>query len=249
MNTQHTIEKMKTMRMSAMAELYHQSMQQGIYQNLTNDEWMAMLIDHEWEDRQNKKITNLIRKSAMTQKVSVADIDYSAHRQLDRTQYERMLSLQFLKNKENIIITGPAGIGKSYLAQAIGHQACHMIHKTQYFILARLFDYARKNQVEGRYLKYLHSLHKTDLLIIDDFGLHPFKKGDAQILLDVIENRHLKASTIVNSQIPVSGWHELIGEGTIADAILDRIVNTAHRIKLNGDSLRKNFTFSSLVNN
>lgn len=248
MNAQQTIEKMKNMRLTAMAELYHQSLQQNMYQNLTNDEWMTMLIDHQWEDRQNRKINNLIRKSAMTQKVAVTDIDYTTDRHLDRTQYERMLSLRFLQNKENIIITGPAGIGKSYLAQAIGHQACHMLHKTQYFILARLFDHARKNQVEGRYLKYLNALYKTPLLIIDDFGLHPFKKGDAQILLDVIENRHLKASTIINSQIPVSGWHELIGEGTIADAILDRIVNTAHRLKLDGHSMRKKFTFSSLDN-
>ena len=144
----------------------------------------------------------------------------------------------------NIIITGPAGIGKSYLAQALGHQACHRLHKTQYYILARLFDHVRKYQVEGKYLKYLKALHKTQLLIIDDFGLHPFKKGDAQILLDVIENRHLRASTIINSQIPVNQWHQLIGEGTIADAILDRVVNTAHRIKLDGHSLRKKMKLS-----
>ena len=249
MNTQHTIEKMKTMRMTAMADLYHQSMQQNMYQDLTTDEWMTMLIDHEWQDRQNRKITNLLNKSGMTQKTAITDVDYTTDRQLDKTQYQRLLSLQFLKTHENIIITGPAGIGKSYLAQTIGHQACHMLYKTQYFILARLFDHARKNQVEGRYLKYLKSLYKTPLLIIDDFGLHPFKKGDAQILLDIIENRHMKASTIVNSQIPVSGWHELIGEGTIADAILDRIINTAHRLKLNGHSMRKNFTFSSLDKN
>ena len=244
MNAQQTIEKMKMMRLTAMAEMYHQSMSQNMYQELTTDEWMSMLIDHQWEDRQNKKINSLIHRSAMTQNVSVQDIDYTSNRKLDKTQYERMLSLQFINNKENIIIIGPAGIGKSYLAQAIGYQACHMLHKTQYYILARLFDHAQKCQVEGKYLNYLKGLHKTRLLIIDDFGLHPFKKGDAQILLDVIENRHLRASTIINSKIPVDGWHELIGQGTIADAILDRIVNTAHRIKLDGHSLRKNFTLS-----
>ena len=185
----------------------------------------------------------------MTLDVSVQDIDYTSNRKLDRGQYERLLSLGFIKNKENIIITGPAGIGKSYLAQAIGCQACQMIHNTKYFILARLFDHARKYQIEGKYLQYLNSMKKTQLLIIDDFGLHPFKKGDAQILLDIIENRHLKTSTIINSQIPVNQWHPLIGEPTIADAILDRIVNTAHRIKLEGESLRKNFKLSSLNDN
>ena len=244
MNAQQTVEKMKLMRLHAMAELYHQAASQNMYQQLTQDEWMTMLIDHQWEDRQNRKITRLIRTSAMTLNISVQDVDYTSNRKLDKTQYERMLSLSFIKNKENLILTGPAGIGKSYLAQAIGYQACHMLHKTQYFILARLFDHVRKWQVEGKYLQYLNGLHKTSLLIIDDFGLHPFKKGDAQILLDIIENRHLKASTIINPQIPVKGWHELIGEGTIADAILDRIVNTAHRIELDGHSMRKHFTLS-----
>jgi len=244
MNAQQTIEKMKMMRLTAMAELYHQSMKQNTYQELTTDEWLTMLIDHQWEDRQNKRIDSFIRRSSMTQNVSIQDIDYTSDRKLNKTQYERMLSLQFIKNRENIIITGPAGIGKSYLAQGLGYQACHMLHKTQYYILARLFDFVRKCQVEGKYLNYLKGLHKTSLLIIDDFGLHPFKKGDAQILLDIIENRHLKASTIINSQIPIEGWHELIGEDTIADAIMDRIINTAHRLKLDGHSLRKNYRLS-----
>lgn len=246
MNAHQTIEKMKNMRLSAMAELYHQAVTQNLYQQMTQDEWMTMLIDQEWQDKQNKKIKNLIYRSGMNRNISNHDIDYSTNRKLDKGQYERMISLSFLKNNENIIFTGPAGTGKSYLAQALGYQACQMLHKTQYYILARLFDYARMCQVEGKYLKYLKSLHKTRLLIIDDFGLHPLKKGDAQILLDIIENRHLDASTIINSQVPVKGWHELIGEGTIADAILDRIVNTAHRICLDGHSLRKNYTFSSL---
>ena len=248
MNAHQTIEKMKHMRLTAMAELYHQSVTQNLYQDMTQDEWMAMLIDQEWQDRQNKKIKSLIHRSAMSKNISNHDIDYSSIRKLDKGQYERLLSLQFLKNNENIIFTGPAGIGKSYLAQALGHKACQMLYKTQYYILARLFDHVRMWQVEGRYLKYLKSLQKIHLLIIDDFGLHPFQKGDAQILLDIIENRHLTASTIINAQIPVSQWHELIGEGTISDAILDRIVNTAHRITLEGHSLRKNYTFSSLEN-
>ncbi len=156
MNAQQTIEKMKMMRLTAMAELYHQSMNQNMYQELTTDEWMTMLIDHQWEDRQNKKINSLIHRSAMTQNVSVQDIDYTSVRKLDKTQYERMLSLQFIQNKENIIITGPAGIGKSYLAQGLGYQACRMLHKTQY---SELLTRPNKFRVIGsrpRELKLLH---------------------------------------------------------------------------------------------
>lgn len=245
MNAQQTIEKMKLMRLKAMAQLYHQAVSENRYNGLTQDEWMTLLVDHEWEDRQNRKIQSLLKRSMMRGNISVHDIDFTSDRNLSKNQFDRLLSLQFLKNYENVIITGPAGTGKSYLAQALGHQACHQLIKVQYFILARLFDHVRKWKVEGKYLKYLNAIHKTDLLILDDFGLHPFQGDDAQILLDLVESRHLKASTIVNSQIPVNQWHELIGEGTIADAILDRLVHTAHRIELTGHSLRRNYKLSS----
>ena len=151
----------------------------------------------------------------------------------------RLSTLDFVKRKENIIITGASGTGKSYLAQALGYQACLMENRVLYTNTAKLTGRLKLSKVDGTYLKELSKIRKVDVLILDDFGLHAFDNQSREILLDVIDERHNYASTIMSSQIPVSAWYELIGEQTIADAILDRIVNSSHRIKLEGESLRK----------
>lgn len=239
MNEQSTVEKMRLMRLKAMAKLYYQAVTENTYTDLGTDEFIGLMVDHEWEDRQHRKISNLVKRAAFKTNASAQNIDYQSQRNLDKTMIQRLLSLSFLKNAENIIITGPTGTGKSYLAQTLGHQACQMLHKTRYFITARFFDQAKLARLDGTYLKFITQLHRTPLLILDDFGLHGMDKVDRQVLLDLVEERHQKASTIFSSQIPVSGWHELIGEGTIADAILDRIAYSSHRIELEGNSLRK----------
>lgn len=239
MNTHTTIEKMRTMRMSTMASLYHQATTEHLFKDLSSDDFVSMLIDTEWEARQTRRIANLIKTASFNQGASPTDIDYSASRSLDKTTMQRLLSLQFMQHAENIIITGPTGVGKSYLGQAIGVQACQMLHRTAYFVTARYFDAAKLAKLEGTYLKLIKQLQKCKLLILDDFGLHSLEQADRQFLLDLIEQRTGKASTIICSQIPVSSWHEMIGESTIADAILDRVVHSSHRIELKGESLRK----------
>lgn len=239
MNTHNTIEKMRAMRMKTMAEIYHRSIHEHHYKDLGTDEFMAMLVDSEWEERQRSKITNLIKRAGFRIQARASDIDYQSSRNLDKTMLQRLLTLNFIKNTENIIITGPTGVGKSYLGQAIGNLACQMLVKTRYFITARFFDAAKLAKLDGSWPKLLGQLQKTDLLILDDFGLHTIDHKDRQFLLDVIEQRHQLASTILCSQIPVSEWHTVIGEGTIADAILDRLVYSSHRVELKGDSLRK----------
>jgi len=210
-----------------------------MYSQLSVDEVMATLIDTEWEERQQRKITSLIKRAGFRQQAAATDIDYHPDRGLDKTLVGRLLSLSFIKKAENLIITGPTGTGKSWLGQAIGRQACVMLHKTRYFVSGRFFDEAKLAKLDGSWPKLLKTLYKTDVIILDDFGLHPMDSADRQILLDLIETRHQTASTIFCSQIPVSGWHKLIGEGTIADAILDRVVYSSHRIELKGESLRK----------
>jgi len=153
--------------------------------------------------------------------------------------FNRLSTLDFMKKKENIIITGASGVGKSYLAQALGNQACMMGYKTLYYNTARLLARLKLSKVDGTYIKELTKLAKADLLIIDDFGLQAFDNHAREALMDIIDDRFNKTSTIVSSQIPVSVWYDIIGEGTIADAILDRLVNSSHRIDLKGESLRK----------
>ena len=239
MNAHNTVEKMQAMRMKTMAELYHQSVNDNLYDDLSTDEFMAMLVDSEWEERERRKIANLIKRASFKIQARATDIDYQSPRGLDKTMVQRLLSLNFIKNAENVIITGPTGVGKSYLGQAIGNQACQMLIKTRYFIAARFFDAAKLAKLDGSWPKLLGQLQKADLLILDDFGLHSMDQKDRQFLFDVIEQRHQVTSTIMCSQLPVSDWHSIIGEGTIADAILDRMVYSSHRVEIVGDTLRK----------
>lgn len=240
MNNQ-TVEKLQQMRLSAMAQLHLQYVQENRNNELTPDEYIALLAEHEWEDRQHKKTKRLIQQAGFKEQASIADINYQQNRNLDRNMFERLATLDFLKKNENIIVTGPSGVGKSYLAQALGYQACLSSKKALYYNTARLFARLKLAKVDGTYLKQLHKINTSQLLILDDFGLQAFDNFAREALMDMIDERFNTSSTIIASQIPVSTWYELIGESTIADAILDRIVNSSHRINLNGESLRKNF--------
>jgi len=239
MNNNQTIEKLRQMRLGAMADLHLQHIKNNQMKNVTPDEYLALLTDQEWEFRQNSKIARLIAQANFRQKATVADINYGPSRNLDKNMFMRLASLDFLNKKENIIISGASGVGKSYLAQSLGHQACLMAHKVIYTNTARLFTRLKLSKVDGTYLKELKKLSKADILILDDFGLQAFDNHAREALMDIIDDRYNQTSTIVSSQIPVSVWYDIIGEGTIADAILDRLVNSSHRLDLKGESLRK----------
>lgn len=239
MNNNQTIEKLKQMRLGAMAQLHLQHIKDNRLADTTADEYLALLTDHEWEYRQNRKIDRFIRQAGFKQQASIAEVSYAPDRNLDKNMFARLGTLDFINRKENLIVTGASGVGKSYLAQAIGHQACLMGYKALYTNTARLLKKLKLSKVDGTYLKELNKLVKADLLILDDFGLQAFDNHAREALMDIIDDRYNKTSTIVSSQIPVSLWYDIIGEGTIADAILDRIVNSSHRIDLKGESLRK----------
>jgi DNA replication protein DnaC len=239
MNNNQTIEKLQQMRLGAMASLHQQHVKDNRIESVTADEYLALLTDHEWELRQNRKIERLIKQASFREKASLAEVNYTHSRSLDKNMFTRLGTLDFIKRKENIILVGASGVGKSYLAQALGYQACLMENKVLYTNTARLFNSLKLCKMDGTYLKELKKLMKCDLLILDDFGLQSFDNSAREVLMDIIEERYNEKSTIISSQIPVSTWHQIIGEGTIADAVLDRIVNSSHRIELDGESLRK----------
>lgn len=233
-----TLNKMKQMRLKGMArafELTHQSEKNITF---TPDEMIDHLIESEWDERYNKKLERTLWAAHFRYKSSVEEIDFEGKR-VDKNQVLRLADCDFIKRKENIIITGSTGIGKSFLASAIGHQACSLGYRVLYQHNTKLFGRMKIAKTDGSYLRELAKIEKQHVLIIDDFGLQPLDAQSRSALMEIIEDRHGKASTIITSQVPVSMWHEIIGEQTIADAILDRIVHDAHRVEMKGESLRK----------
>jgi len=205
----------------------------------TADELLAHLIEAEWDDRQNRRIDRSIFYARFRYKASVENIHYHADRSIDRNQIMRLADCSFIGRYENLLITGSTGIGKSYVASAIGHQACIMGYRVLYASTPKLFAKLKMAKADGSYIKEIAKVERQQLLILDDFGIQPFDAQSRAALMEIIEDRHGKTSLIITSQLPVSKWYEVIGEKTIADAILDRIVHDAHRIELKGESMGK----------
>lgn len=205
----------------------------------TNDELIAYLVQCEWDDRYNRRIERQTKSARFRYAAVMEAIDYAASRQLDKNLVQRLGSCDFIKKNENILITCSTGVGKSYLASAIGHQACVMGRKVLYFNTAKLFTMLKTSTADGSCLKQINKIEKQDLIILVDFELKPLDNINRHALMEIIEDRHGQKSTIIESQLPVSKWHDIIGEKTLADAILDRLVHAAHRIDLKGESMRR----------
>jgi DNA replication protein DnaC len=234
-----TLNKMSHMKLLGMLRSYQSMLGNHLHDDLTHDEVIETLVQSEWEDRENKKINRHLRLAKFRYEACIEEINFTARRGLDKTQVLRLSDGSFLEKKENILITGATGVGKSYLSSALGHQACQLGYRTLYFNTQKLFTRLKMLKADGSYVREISRIEKYDLLILDDFGLVPLDSIARMILLEIIEDRHNRKSTIISSQLPVANWYEVIGESTIADAILDRMVHTAHRIDLKGESLRK----------
>lgn len=233
------LNKMSQMKFYGMQHAYQTLLDSNQNHSLTNDEIISMLIQAEWEDRENRKINRYLRTARFRYQASIEEVDFTSKRGLDKTQVLRLADCSFINKKENILITGPTGVGKSYLASALGHQACLQGYKTLYFNTQKLFPQLKMFKADGSYLKQMSKIERHDLLILDDFGLELLDNSSRMMLLEIIEDRHGRKSTIISSQLPVAKWYEIIGDSTVADAILDRMVHTANRIELKGESLRK----------
>ena len=227
------------MKLFGMLRSYQVMLDSNQHHDLTHDELINILIQSEWEDRENKKIGRHLRLAKFRYGATLEEINFTKGRGLDKTQVLRLADMGFINKKENILITGATGVGKSYLASALGHQACQSGYKTLYFNTQKLFTRLKMLKADGSFAREISKIEKYDLLILDDFGLAPLDSMARMFLLEIIEDRHGRKSTIVSSQLPVANWYEVIGESTVADAILDRMVHTAHRIELKGESLRK----------
>lgn len=238
MNTS-TLDKMRRMRLLGMYHAFKSSMESPRSEPFTADEMTALLIDSEWDDRQNRTIERGLRNARFRYKATIEQIDYSSGRGLDKNQLHRLADGSFITKCENLLITGSTGTGKSFLASAIGHQACQMGFKVLYANTIKLLAQIKMAKADGSAIKDINRIEKQDLLILDDFGIQPFDNQSRASLLEIIEDRHGKHATIITSQLPVKQWYEIIGEQTVADAILDRIVHSAHRIELKGESLRR----------
>jgi DNA replication protein DnaC len=234
-----TLEKMQQMKFYGMARAFKTSLENDRLNKTTADEMIAFLVESEWDDRNNRRIERNIRNARFRYKSNIENICFDTERNLDKNQLMRFTECVFIDKYENIIITGSTGVGKSYIASAIGNQACVLGYKVLYTNTTKLFAKLKMAKADGSYIKEIARIEKQDLLILDDFGLQPFDIHSRSALMEIIEDRHSKRSTIITSQLPVKQWHEIIGEKTVADAILDRLVHDAHRIELNGESLRK----------
>lgn len=209
------------------------------HSELSLGEGLEILLQSEIQDRENRRFDRLQKNARFRYKASIEEIRYDATRGIDKALIAKLASGDYLSNGESVLITGATGCGKSFIASALGHQACAQGHKVLYFNAQKLLMKTKMARAEGTIFKIFESISKSDLLIIDDFGLTHLEKQQQLDLLEIIEDRHAKASTIIASQLPVANWFDIIGEETIADAILDRLVHTSHRIELKGESLRK----------
>lgn len=244
-----TLEKMRKMKFFGMHRAFKISLETGRQESYTADEIIAHLVDAEWDDRQNRSVERHVKNARFRYRAALEDLVYHSDRNMDKNQIMRFAQCSFIDKHENILITGSTGIGKSYIASAIGHHACSLGYRVLYNNVPKLFAKLKMAKADGSYIKEIAKIEKQHLLILDDFGIQPFDAPSRAALMEIIEDRHGKGSVIITSQVPVSKWHELIGEKTIADAIMDRIIHEAHRLELKGESLRKKEINQTETNN
>ncbi len=240
MLTNPTLDQMGALGLTGMADAWKALAKQDPGQALDRNEWLGLMLDREALARADKRFTNRLRNAKMRfPNACIEDVDFTASRGLDRRQILALAQGEWITAKEQIILTGQTGTGKTWLACAFGHQAARLDHTVLYVRMPRLFEDMAMARLDGRFPKLVDKLARVQLLILDDWGTHRLTDQQRLDLLELFEERYQRRSTIITAQLPVSGWHDMIGEPTIADAILDRIVHNAHRIDIKGDSMRR----------
>lgn len=236
---QPTLNALRQLNLHAMAEALDEQSRLTQVQDLPFDERLGLLLDRELCARDQRRLTRLLKLAHLKQNACVEDIDYRGSRGLDRSKVMALFQNTWIRQGHNLLITGATGTGKTWLGCALGHQACRQGLSVRYLRLPRLFEELRIRHGDGSFGRYLTTLAKVDLLILDDWGLAPMNAEDVRDLLEIIDDRVNQRATLITSQLPVNHWHEYLGEPTVADAVLDRLLQSAHRLELKGDSLRR----------
>jgi DNA replication protein DnaC len=237
--THPTIDQLHQLGLNGMARAFVTLAGNPESAELSHAEWLGLLLDHESTDRQDRRLRARLRYARLRHQASVEDVDYRAPRGLDRALFQTLAAGRWIDEAQNVIVEGPTGVGKSWLACALGHKACRDNRSVLYQRIPRLFADLALARGDGRYARLMRALGGVKLLILDDWGLEPLGPEQRHDLLEIAEDRYGRGATLITSQVPVDRWHDVIGDPTLADAILDRLVHNAHRLQLRGDSLRK----------
>ena len=239
MLTQQTMDKLYDMKLTAMAEAFNQQLAQPDLGELSFEDRFAMLVDRQWTFKEDRRMTRLLRTAKLRDSACIENIDFKTPRALDKSLVIRLTSSDWIKKAQNVIILGPTGVGKTYLACAIANSACRGSYPAMYKRVPRLYQEIAIARADGSYPKLMNKLSKIKVLILDDFCIAPMSDPERRDLLEVLEDRQSISSTIIATQVPIKNWIEYIGDPTLADAILDRLIHNAHKINLEGDSMRK----------
>jgi DNA replication protein DnaC len=242
MLTHPTLEQLHALGLHGMAKGFKELQANAEARALDHAEWLGLILEHELTLRQQKRFETRARAARLRHPASIEDVDYRAARGLDRALFLKLAGGDWIRARRNLLITGPCGVGKSWLACALGHKACREDLSVLYHRVPRLFAALDLARGDGRYGKLLRAIAKAKLLILDDWGPEPLSAEQRRDLLEIIEDRYDAGSILITSQLPVDRWYEIIGDPTLADAILDRLVHNAYRIELTGESLRKRRT-------
>lgn len=234
-----TVESLRKMRLTGMADAFLAQAQGPGYRDLSFEERFGLLVDQESAYREDRHLKRLLKGAHFKTQACVEDIDYSHSRGLDKSVMASLSSCQWVRDRRNVLITGPTGVGKTFICCALGNLACRNGFSSRYYRLPRLFMDIGIARGDGSYPSFMRKLAKTDLLVLDDWGLGPLSAAESRELLEVLEDRCQAASTVVASQVPIEKWYELIPDSTVADAIMDRLVHNAYKIALRGESMRK----------